>query len=61
MPATKAPGEWFIVSVDRAVTVPAQAQPAIKAQADRDAGLVLPSGIVGLSTVWAGMTVTPTP
>ena len=57
VPPTKAPGQWFIVSVDREVKIPAKALPAIKAQADRDAGLTLPAGIAGLSTVWAGMTI----
>lgn len=59
VPPTKAPGAWFIVSVDRDVTVPKKAQAAIKAQADRDVGLTLPAGIVGLSTVWAGMRINP--
>lgn len=54
---TLASGKWFIVSVDRQVTVPAAAQPAIQAQADRADGLTLPASIKGLSTVWAGMTV----
>ena len=59
VPPIKAPGAWFIVSVDRDVTVPKKAQAAIKAQADRDAGLTLPAGIVGLSTIWAGMRINP--
>lgn len=53
---TPASGAWFLVSVDRAVTVPAAAQPAIKAQtADRSGAMQLPAGIKGLSTMWAGM------
>lgn len=54
-PPTLATGKWFIVSLDRNVTIPAAATAAIKAQAEREDGLTLPAGIVGLSTVWAGM------
>lgn len=56
VPPTLATGKWFIVSVDRDVTVPDKALPAIKAQGEREAGLKLPDGIAGLSTMWAGMT-----
>ena len=55
VPPTLATGKWFIVSVDRDVTIPAAAMPAIKAQAERTDGLKLPAGVVGLSTMWAGM------
>ena len=55
VPPTLATGKWFIVSVDRDVTIPAAAMPAIKAQGEREAGLKLPAGVVGLSTMWAGM------
>lgn len=53
---TLATGKWFIVSVDREVTIPAAAMPAIKAQGKREDGLKLPANIAGLSTIWAGMT-----
>lgn len=54
-PPTLASGQWFIVSLDHAVTLPTAGQAAIQAQADRADGLTLPTGIVGLSTLWAGM------
>ena len=57
VPPTLATGKWFIVSIDRDVTIPAAAQPAVKAQGERTAGLTLPANIVGLSTIWAGMTI----
>ena len=55
VPPTLATGKWFIVSVDRDVTIPKAADGAIKAQGEREAGLKLPAGVVGLSTLWAGM------
>lgn len=55
-PPTKAAGVWLIVTLDKAVNIPAGVQGAIKAQGDRDAGLKLPAGIVGLSAVPWGMT-----
>lgn len=54
-PPTLATGKWFIVSLDRDVKLPDAAKAAIKAQANREDGLTLPAGVVGLSTVWAGM------
>lgn len=55
-PPTLAPGKWFIVSLDRDVQLPDAAKAAIRADGEREDGLKLPVGIVGLSTVWAGMT-----
>lgn len=59
VPPTLASGKWFIVSVDREVTIPAAAKGAIKAQGNREDGLTLPDGVVGLSTIWAGMRIVP--
>ena len=56
-PPTLAPGEWFIVSLDRDVKMPDIAKANIVAEAEREEGLKLPDGIVGLSTAWAGMTI----
>lgn len=53
-PAIQAAGKWFILSFDRQ-RIPAALDSVIKAQAEREEGLVLPPGIVGLSTMWAGM------
>lgn len=55
VPPTLATGKWFIVSVDREVKIPKAAEGAIKAQGEREDGLKLPAGVVGLSTMWAGM------
>ena len=55
IPPTLATGKWFIVSLDREVKLPAAAMAAIKADGEREAGLKLPAGVAGLSTIWAGM------
>lgn len=55
VPPTLATGRWFIVSLDREVKLPAAAMGAIKADGEREAGLKLPAGVAGLSTIWAGM------
>ena len=56
-PSTKAPGQWFIVSIGNDNEPPADVLAAVQAQADRVDGLTLPQGIVGISPIWAGMTV----
>ena len=53
-PPTAADGTWHIFSDD---TIPAELAAFVVASGDRSAGLPLPAGIAGLSTIWAGMTV----
>jgi hypothetical protein len=55
-PPTAADGVWHIYSDD---TIPAELAPFVVASGDRGAGLRLPAGIAGLSTIWAGMTLLP--
>jgi hypothetical protein len=55
-PPTAADGTWHIYSDD---AIPAELAAFVVASGDRSVGLTLPAGVVGLSTVWAGMTVLP--
>jgi hypothetical protein len=54
-PPTTAAGQFFIVSVGTGNDPPPEVLAAVVAQADREAGLVLPAGIVGIDPIWAGM------
>ena len=54
-----APGWWAIVTLSEGEVMPEQLVDHIAAEGDREAGLALPVGVVGLSTVWAGMRVMP--
>lgn len=55
-PPTAADGTWHIFFDD---AIPAELAAFVVAAGDRSAGLTLPAGIAGLSTIWAGMTVLP--
>lgn len=57
-PPKAADGTWHIYSDD---TIPAELAVFVVASGDRSVGLTLPAGVVGLSTVWAGMTVLSPP
>ena len=54
-----APGWWAIVTLSDGEAMPGQLAGYVAAEGDREAGLALPGGVVGLSTVWAGMRVMP--
>lgn len=49
------PGWWAIVSLDGQATLPTEFAAHVIAEADRETGLILPDGVAGLSTLWAGM------
>lgn len=55
-PPKAADGTWHIFSDD---AIPAELAAFVVASGDRSAGLKLPAGVAGLSTIWAGMTVLP--
>lgn len=55
-PPTAAEGAWHIYSDD---TIPDELAPYVVASGEREAGLKLPAGITGLSTIWAGMRILP--
>lgn len=57
VPPTLATGDWFIVSIGNGNPIPEVVAPYVVAEADREVGIVLPEGIAGLSTIWAGMIV----
>jgi len=54
-PPSPAPGTWVIWSGD----LPEALTGLVQSSGDRSEGLPLSPGIVGLSTVWAGMNVLP--
>lgn len=58
VPATVAPGVWFIASLPDD-TLPEALLQFVQAKAERGTVLLLPTGIAGLSTVWAGMQIQP--
>lgn len=55
VPPTPAPGRWFIITADD--PLPPDVAAFVVAEASREEGLTLPTGVVGLSTMWAGMKV----
>lgn len=56
IPTVYAPGNWHLISVNSDETLHNDLKPFMVGYGDRDKGLNLPSGIVSLSNVWAGMT-----
>lgn len=55
--AVPADGAWLLVSVGDGAVLPEAFAGHVAAEGGREDGLRLPDGVVGLSTVWAGMRV----
>lgn len=53
---TEATGLWFILSIGSGNPLPEVVAPFVVAEGNREDGLTLPDGIVGLAPIGAGMT-----